>query len=391
MNNNNVKDIQKHVEFLERKILILESENEILKSSYNIYYKLIQINSNLNQIIYFTIIFLKFLNNNKYKKAIIIGNFVQRIFEFVLRFHHIKNNINNIHPNHYIDTLTFIYCNSDIVNKYKITLEFIKTIGKIEKKFLKGEVIQIHNFVLKNIFLVQNINNSSSKIQIPFSSVPYYNLEFYNIFQPDFIIKVIIYCWKDNSNYFTIDNFGLGYTGLVQLNNIKIYLLKYLENMINSQTYFIQTPNTLQNYAFPSISISLEQKQQYLNIMYNMFKNHTLNMIIDGYQICGIKPSIFFETENDCVITGCNKPYPCFILDCGHKLSFMAYKGIINNSDSEYTQSIKCPLCRKNLIIKFENISNIYDINFNIETEENNQYKIENNNNFISNDSYEQM
>lgn len=383
------------IEILERKILILENENEILKKTYSEYYTVVEFNTRFNQIIYFVIVFLKYLNNTKYKNAIVIGNFLRKLLEFVFRFNFIRSNISSLFN---IEQLEFVYCNSEIVNKYKLTLQFIEEIGSLEKRLLKGEKIQIHNFVLENIKFFPNVEEYPNKLlpkitkENPYKYIPCYELYFYNIYHISFKIKVIIYAWKETNVDFSINNYGLGYNGFVKLSSSTTMFLNYLENIINSQTYFIKRPDTLQHSAFPTIPLLLEHKQQYLNSMYNLFKSSLLDIFFDNYEVCGITPSIEFETENDCPITGCSKPYPVFILECDHKVSFMAYKGIINKTDSELTQSIKCPYCRKDLIVNFHCKKIAYDVEFiNIKPKIENKIFEKENSNYISKDSYENL
>jgi hypothetical protein len=34
----------------------------------------------------------------------------------------------------------------------------------------------------------------------------------------------------------------------------------------------------------------------------------------------------------------------------------MGYKGLLSKGDSEFSEAIKCPMCRKELLIKFEEV-----------------------------------
>jgi glutaredoxin len=280
-----------------------------------------------------------------------------------------------------------------------MTLQFINEIGHFEKLLLKGEKVQISNFILEHVKFFPNVEEFPDVLlkkvsDIPFKYVPRYELYFYNSFYPTLKLKTIVYAWKDNNQtVFNVNHYALGYYGFMKLTTSTTLFLNYLENILNNQTYFMKRPDTFQTSAFPIIPLLLEHKQQYLNTMYDLFKNSLLNMMFDGYEICGIKPQIEFETENDCPITGCTKPYPTFILNCGHKVSFMAYKGIINKTDADLTQSIKCPYCRKDMMISFQCNKIAYEIVYSQKQNENNyiENKIKENNQYISKDSFENL
>ena len=58
------------------------------------------------------------------------------------------------------------------------------------------------------------------------------------------------------------------------------------------------------------------------------------------------------EKEEQCDLTGNNAPYIKIKLDCSHYISLMGLSGIANIRTSDWTESIKCPYCRKSLNIK---------------------------------------
>ena len=59
------------------------------------------------------------------------------------------------------------------------------------------------------------------------------------------------------------------------------------------------------------------------------------------------------ETNNLCQITGLPLVERFIELECNHKISIMAYKGFIVNQIDESSESIRCPYCRKDLKLKF--------------------------------------
>jgi hypothetical protein len=54
----------------------------------------------------------------------------------------------------------------------------------------------------------------------------------------------------------------------------------------------------------------------------------------------------------------------------------MGYKGLICKGDTEFSEAIKCPMCRKDLTISFDNvIKNIFSYDIRLDTLEINSTK----------------
>ena len=56
------------------------------------------------------------------------------------------------------------------------------------------------------------------------------------------------------------------------------------------------------------------------------------------------------ETKEECPITGRSPPYIKIQMQCGDWLSLMAFSGVVGIRGSDYTESIRCPLCRGTLL-----------------------------------------
>lgn len=61
------------------------------------------------------------------------------------------------------------------------------------------------------------------------------------------------------------------------------------------------------------------------------------------------------EKEEICELSGNEPPYISIKLDCGHYISIMGLAGLTNIQTSEWSESIKCPMCRQDLNIAFNN------------------------------------
>lgn len=108
-----------------------------------------------------------------------------------------------------------------------------------------------------------------------------------------------------------------------------------------------------QQKAFPShTSVSRDIKQKYCKQLYTVIKESLIPLSENGFAITGLKPKITYEFTDDCSITGCKPIYPVVTLECNHKISLMSYKGILENRCGD-TESMRCPMCRENLSIKF--------------------------------------
>lgn len=59
------------------------------------------------------------------------------------------------------------------------------------------------------------------------------------------------------------------------------------------------------------------------------------------------------EKEEICELSGNDPPYIAIKLTCGHYISIMGLAGLTNIQTSEWSESIKCPMCRKDLDIAF--------------------------------------
>ena len=84
--------------------------------------------------------------------------------------------------------------------------------------------------------------------------------------------------------------------------------------------------------------------------------SQTLQFLKEGYKYIDVGDNMMvaFSTEREkiCHFSGVNAPYMLIHLKCGHKLSIMAMYGIVHTRHSDDSESIKCPLCRENLIPK---------------------------------------
>ncbi|AYV77938.1 MAG: hypothetical protein Edafosvirus3_16 [Edafosvirus sp.] len=146
----------------------------------------------------------------------------------------------------------------------------------------------------------------------------------------------------------------------LNINSIKINT----EGIIFDRNYF-ETINELQNKIIRlSISIHCIESLSALNIVFLM--TQIFEMKERGYKVMdcnGLLPFVTMEEKETCHITSCEPPYIIFELVCTHKISVMAFIGmIINNND------LNCPMCRHPIVIKTQNIlqDNNKSLNFDV-------------------------
>ena len=167
------------------------------------------------------------------------------------------------------------------------------------------------------------------------------------------IIYVNMICWRYKEIVdFSVNNFVWTNNGIQPLFNYTFY--NYIENIYFQESKYLYRPEILQNDAFPThISLTRKNKVIYLNKMYDLIGKRILKLLPSNYKIINNPTRI--ESLEDCHITGCKAPYPYIKLICGHKLSLMAYKGILHKTNDDDTQSLRCPFCRSDLKIQFHN------------------------------------
>lgn len=111
----------------------------------------------------------------------------------------------------------------------------------------------------------------------------------------------------------------------------------------------------IQNKAFQG-GLTRNDKVIHLKQLAFFFANR-LKIMAYGYNSISSDSSIpcfSIERKEDCFITSCKPPYINIHLNCNHKISLMAYIGELVSGNRENSEAIRCPLCRGDLKIKFE-------------------------------------
>jgi hypothetical protein len=406
-----IKDLQKQIDNLVKQKNDLENEilkTKVIESEYKTKAKLYDIIYERNNLyknkVEFAISFLNYIGEN----SCIYGSFVRKLFDYSLRFDKLKNINTGSFDN---SDINMIYMNSNITDKTKIVSNFYNDIHYLE-------CIQLLNIKKLSTLSTNNKENISFSYDVPLNIinipqnilfggyslrskkelndtydknkkiVPHFILEFHKIIcsgnqinenDKYDIIRVNIYAWRPPTvPEFSINVFYMNNTGIFKNNFSSISFTDYISNIINNEAVYIQDLNDIQNLAFPNdYCVPREVKKTFLNKIYKSISYPYLKMLENDFEIKGVIPHISIEKIEDCLITGVNPPYLKLNLECKHSISLMAYKGIINSDDDD-TESIRCPMCRRDLKINFifkdpklVYNSNMKNIKFNMSSSEN--------------------
>ena len=167
-------------------------------------------------------------------------------------------------------------------------------------------------------------------------------------------VVVNFVAWRDKSFVdFDVNGICFSNEGFHMKNSGAVGFTDALEGIMAREASYVKRVDILQNNTFPTEkAVNRTTKQKWLGQIYDLISNKWLKIKQAGYTIVGKQPDMFIEKEEDCPITGRKPNYPCVNLQCGHSLSIMGYKGIIA-ANNEHTESVKCPMCRADLLIKF--------------------------------------
>jgi hypothetical protein len=136
-------------------------------------------------------------------------------------------------------------------------------------------------------------------------------------------------------------------------------LTKYIRNLTGTM------PRESRAAIWEHILLVLDKDIKYLNYGYKCIDIGENKMI-----------KVSHEDTEPCVISAINPPYMKIHLACGHAFSLMAIYGIVYEGKSEDTESILCPICRRNLIPKLVPALTDEDLlNFSVKTYKNSDLK----------------
>lgn len=283
------------------------------------------------------------------KNSCAYGSTIRKMFECLLQYSNFEAN-NQLGDMLNSDINILFYYLPNHTDKLTLSTQFFNLLHKLDSIRTLSEKYEsgVHTptfYGYKLVSLNTSLNHTENNEIIP-------RAKLYFVKKTDSVCIDII-CWRYKEIVdFSVNNFIINSNGIQPL--FEYNFLQYLENIFFKETRFIHRPDILQSYAFPiNTCLSRKDKTIFLSKMYNLISTRYIKIKSSDYSIVK-NTATFTETSEECSITGCKAPYPYVILQCNHKISLMAYKGILQQTSDEDTQSIRCPMCRADLKVKFE-------------------------------------
>ena len=198
------------------------------------------------------------------------------------------------------------------------------------------------------------LKNLDNEIIKKFNGVPHVHIILKNPQNNTYVIVDII-GYPITSNVYNIDE------------DIDVNTLSLTRDGIKSKANFLTTIQSIQQRRgimktniqkmkddLQNKTLSFIEKSCIYNniIQFTGFRTKILAVGYDSIEseshMCDIK----IETTEECIISSAKAPYPVINLDCGHSISVIALSGLVNIQASDYTESVRCPHCRANLLPK---------------------------------------
>jgi len=305
--------------------------------------------------------FIKFAKTICIKSNIkIYGSFVRTIFEKIFVS---TADIGYADPvNHDIDIV--FYNNketfdSDMRNFYDFIslMQIVSNTDRYDFNFYGFKVIDIIEKTIRPNDLKEETGFGKKFI----IDIPHYVI----ILQKDDIkIKIDILCYKIANydfdtwqNEFNINSLTMTQDGIFGKDTFDNHSDSYnFYETINS----IINKTAISNLPFESLTrhFTYKMRSEKINICNQIiwFFANRMKIMSLGYTNIYSDNNFFdyaVENEEPCSVTGNEAPYIKIKLTCNHYMSIMALAGLVNIRSSEWSESIKCPLCRKDMDFAF--------------------------------------
>lgn len=211
----------------------------------------------------------------------------------------------------------------------------------IESTLKKEDVAEqsgfVKNFMINVPHYIIILNKNNIKIKIDILGYKIHDYEFD--------------AWQ---NEFNINSLSLNEEGIMIRN---LYEYKDSYNMFEI-IHSIINRTAICNMPFDDLlrNFTRKNRSEKINIMNQIiwFLMNRMKILSLGYTEIYSDKCFFdykIEMEENCIFSGNPPPYITIKLKCDHYISLMALAGIINVRSSEWTESLKCPLCRSDLEI----------------------------------------
>ena len=173
------------------------------------------------------------------------------------------------------------------------------------------------------------------------------------------IIEIDVIAYKPESTEgwtnidFNVNGLIMSDHGIQSCNDSHTGFLGILNSIINKEPIcLINFEDIVKNATMPGL-LRIEKVPYFMQIAWMLRNRFKISNV--GYKNIVSENKLIdysINTEEDCPITGCKAPYYELKLGCSHKISLMAYIGIMEESKFDSSQAIKCPLCRSDFSLE---------------------------------------
>lgn len=288
----------------------------------------------------------------------VFGSFVRQIFEipFAMEDGYKENSFAN--PiGHDLDIVLFT------VIPHQITIHNIIKFMELTEQYIRfvdssNGNVNYPMFGEYRLVEIKNTTVTEIKHNFPFGKKSLYNI-------PKFVAKFVdsnnkmtsvdILSWLPGNTGDTWRDFDtnclvMTKNGIMTHNNTNFFsVLNHIKRKECECLVDVEGLQSILKQGIPRI-----HKIPYLSTI-SQFMSNRLKILANGYDTITSSysvPCFDIETIESCPITNCEPPYINITLCCNHKLSIAAYTGLVFKSDNPDSESIKCPYCRGEFLIK---------------------------------------
>lgn len=264
--------------------------------------------------------------------------------------------------NHDIDMLIYkskIDFEADVINfsDFISLLRIVSNNNSYDFNFFGFKIADVTETTLKKT----DIQEESGLNKTFLLDIPHYVII---LVKDDLKIKIDMLCYKNNistdtwQNEFNINSLSLSEDGIYINKDITYkdsYTMFETINSIINKTPICNLPfNTLlSDFDWKTRNEKVKIVNQIIWFFTNRIKIFSL-----GYkEIYSDFPFFDYSIEKEemCQLSGNEPPYIKIKLTCLHYISLMGLAGLVNIRGSEWTEAIKCPLCRHDLMFAMIN------------------------------------
>jgi len=290
----------------------------------------------------------------------IYGSFIRNIFEKL--FIHTADIGYGDPVNHDIDIMVYSYKDNydeeiQSFNDFISLMRIISNNSTFDFDFYGFKVVD----VIENTIKAEDITDANGFIKKFMINIPHYTI----ILDKDNIkLKIDLIAYKSHDyefdswqNEFNINSLSLSEEGILikknsnmNVNDSSYNLFEIINSIINRNAICnLPFMDIVNDFMYKTRSQKVSILNQIIWFIMNRFKILTL-----GYNEIYSDVGFFdykIEKEEICFLSGNEPPYIALKLECEHYISLMALAGIINIRSSEYTEALKCPICRNDINI----------------------------------------